>query len=220
MGGGRSKDGTTVYRRVNGVYVRTDGKPIKYRRKVINLIEDKMAVPEMTPTERAQANPLPQTGRQVKGFLQRMMATENLNDSWTEEERNQFELYQKLVDGRLQTENGGFLFQDGRSKNHAYLTYNDMPGYKEVLNQVIPQLTAQNLRRVIVGNQTPVIDGNPEATYLWEFETFVRNNSGERVRTYVKIYPFHSNEGKPYAILVGLHRTAPMVNRATAAQRG
>ena len=219
MGGGRSKDGTPIYRRVNGVYVRTDGKEIRHR-KPLDLIEEKLAVSEITPTERAKANPMPRTGREVKGFLQKMMATENLNDSWTEAERNQFELYQKLVDGRLQTDNGGFLFQDGRSKNHAYLTYNDMPDYKAVLKQVIPQLTAQNLRRVFQGNQTPVIDGKPETTYLWEFETFVTNNSGQRIRTYVKIYPFHSNDGKPYAILVGLHRTAPMVNRATAAQRG
>ena len=214
MGGGRDKNGVAIYRRVNGAYVRRDGKPIKRKASDVKAFKD------LTPTARAAMSPLPRNGREVKAFFQKMLETENFNDKWTKEERNQHDLYQKLADGRIQTKNGGFVFQDNRDKNRNYLKYNDMPDYKEVLKQVIPQLTPQNLRRVLVGKVTPVIDGVPEPTNLWEFETFVTNNSGERIRTYVKIYPIHSKDGVPYAILVGLHRTAPMANRATAAQRG
>lgn len=214
MGGGRDKNGVAIYRRVNGAYVRRDGKPIKRR------VSDEKAFTDLTPTARAAMSPLPKTGREVKAFFQKMLATENINDKWSQDERNQHLLYQKLADGSLKTKNGGFIFQDNRDKNVKYLKYNNMPDYKEVLKQVIPQLTPQNLRRVIPGKVTPVIDGKPEPTNLWEFETFVTNNNGDRIRTYVKIYPIHSKDGIPYAILVGLHRTAPMINRATAAQRG
>lgn len=252
MGGGRDNSGAVRYYRRNGIYFRKDGKPVNYRFRNINItFEDHMALANMaepiteqrtnilralenrvldkfehpTATDRAAMTPLPQTGKEVVGFLQRMLAIDNLNDDdkVSPEDRNgspETNAVNRLITGDIETEKGGFLFFDGKVKNRNYLQYNDMPDYKAILEQVMPQLTPENLRRVLDARQTPIIDGIPENDYLWEFETFVTNNSGESIRTYVKVHPFHSNDGKPYAVLVGLHRTAPMRNSATDEQRG
>ena len=227
MGGGRDKTGAVRYYKRNGFYFRYDGKPVNHRFRNLKIVENLASARQMpiTPTNRASMTPLPQNGRQISAFLQRIMAIDNLNDNssgtyLSKSKRNSEDLYQKLIDGRINTPNGGFLFQDDRLKNKAYLRHNNMPGYKEVLNQVIPQLTPENLKQVIPSSSISNINGVPENSNLWVFETQVINNAGESVRTYVKVYPFHSNEGKPYVILVSLHRTGPIRETATAAQKG
>lgn len=168
--------------------------------------------------------PLPRTGREVKAFLEKAISLDDLNDSskgsfLSKNKRNAHDVYQKLVDGRIDTPNGGFVFQDKRDKNDAYMKYNDMPSYKDVMKQVIPQMTPENLRQVKPSGVGSSYDGESNLK-MWVYETFVANNTGERVRTYVKVLPFHSDSGKPYAILVSLHRTGPINNVATRAQRG
>ena len=131
--------------------------------------------------------------------------------------RKDGQLYQKLISGQFNTQNGGFLFQSERDKNNAFLKYNDMPGFDDVLNQVIPQLTPQNLKQVKRTEITTSVDGKLK---MWVYETFVTNNLGERIRTYVKVLPMHSDDGKPYTIMVSLHRTGPIQETATRAQKG
>ena len=126
MGGGRTKDGTPIYKRVHGVYVRLDGKPVKHRTKSLEVGTESKAV--MSPTAMASMNPLPETGREVRGFLQKMMSLDNLNDKTTgnsisANKRKDSQLYQKLINGRINTPNGGFIFQESRDKNDAYMKY-------------------------------------------------------------------------------------------------
>lgn len=230
MGGGRDNSGAVRYYRRNGIYFRKDGKPVNHRFRNINItIEDHMALVNIaepiTPTIRAAMTPLPQTGKEVPDFVQRTLAIDDLNDknsgnSISKRKRNNEHLYQKLIDGSINTPNGGFLFQEERPKNKAYLKYNNMPDYKEVLEQVIPQLTSENLKQVIPASDLSIIEGKTESSNLWVYETQITNKDGQNVRTYVKVYPFHSNEGKPYTILVSLHRTGPIRETATAEQKG
>ena len=227
MGGGRDKNGSPIYKRVNGIYVRLDGKPVKHRnQKKIDEIITIKSNSVISSTARAAATPLPKTGKEVGGFLKNMMALDNLNDrtsgnSISANKRKDSQLYQKLIDGRIDTPNGGFIFQENRDKNNAYIKYNDMPGFDDIMNQVIPQLKPENLREVKTDNiPASTIDGKTVNNKMWIYETFVNNNQGQPVRTYVKIFPFHSNSGKPYAILVSLHRTGRMADHATQAQRG
>ncbi len=219
MGGGRTKDGTPIYRRRNGKYERIDGKPIRHRISSSFIITNQLSI---NPRVRASMTPLPKNGKEVSGFLQTTKALDDLNDSTSgsyisKTKRKDSQLYQKLINGQFRTENGGLLFQSERDKNNAYLKYNDMPSYQDVLNQVIPQMTPQNLRQVKPTQISSNVDGNLK---MWVYETFVTNNLGQRVRTYVKVLPMHSNDGKPYTILVSLHRTGPVQDTATRAQKG
>ncbi len=220
MGGGRTKDGTPIYRRRNGKYERIDGKQIRHRMSSTIDVTDSMMI---NPRSRASRSPLPRNGREVVGFLQSMMALDNLNDKTSgsylsKSKRTDGELYQKLIRGEFKTENGGFLFQKERSKNSTYLKHNDLPGFQDVMKQIMPQLTPQNLKQIIrPPDVSSSIDGRLK---MWVFETFVTNNIGERIRTYVKMMPFHSNDGKPYMILVSMHRTGPVEEKVTRAEKG
>ena len=220
MGGGRTKDGTPIYRRRNGVYQRIDGKPVRHRLSSDNIVITDHAM--VSPTVRSAMTPLPRNGKEVSGFLQTTRALYNLNDNRSgsyisKAKRKDGQLYQKLISGQFNTQNGGFLFQSERDKNNAFLKYNDMPGFDDVLNQVIPQLTPQNLKQVKRTEITTSVDGKLK---MWVYETFVTNNLGERIRTYVKVLPMHSDDGKPYTIMVSLHRTGPIQETATRAQKG
>ena len=122
MGGGRDKAGAVRYYRRNGIYFRKDGKPVNHRFRNIT-IEDHMALADMaepiTPTIRAAMNPLPQAGREVPNFVQRTLAISNLNDDdkIRPEDRNASEstdLYNRLINGDIETDNGGFVYLDGR----------------------------------------------------------------------------------------------------------
>ena len=228
MSGGTDKEGNAIYRRRNGVYERLDGKPIRHRALIIT----SNSVTAMTPAIRASMSPLPQNGREVKGFMQRTLATDNLNDSssgsyLSKAKRTDHMFYKKLIDGTFDTQNGGFVFQMERDKNRAYLKHNDIPlksngkpDIDNIINQIIPQLTPANLKQVIPANDSAIIDGVTENSNLWVYETQIINNAGDSIRTYVKLYPFHSNSGKPYMVLVSLHRTGPIRETATAAQKG
>ena len=220
MGGGRTKDGTPIYRRRNGVYQRIDGKPVRHRLSSDNIVITDHAM--VSPTVRSAMTPLPRNGKEVSGFLQTTRALDDLNDNRSgsyisKAKRKDGQLYQKLISGQFNTQNGGFLFQSERDKNNAFLKYNDMPGFDDVLNQVIPQLTPQNLKQVKRTEITTSVDGKLK---MWVYETFVTNNLGERIRTYVKVLPMHSDDGKPYTIMVSLHRTGPIQETATRAQKG
>lgn len=231
MGGGRDFAGNAIYKRRNGIYERLDGKPINHRASafetftVTNKFQVNPNQKTVSPTVRASMNPLPQNGREVTKFFQTTMALDNLNDSTSgsyisKKKRTDEFLYQKLISGKFDTQNGGLLFQSERDKNYAYMKHNNMPSYEDVLAQVIPQMTPQNLRQVIPSGLITTIDGKSESPNLWVYETWVTNNSGDRVRTYVKVMPMHSNSGKPYTILVSLHRTGRIRNTATRAQKG
>lgn len=231
MGGGRDFAGNAIYKRRNGIYERLDGKPINHRASAFETftISNKFQVlpkpKAVSPSILASMNPLPQNGREAAKFFQTTMALDDLNDKTSgsyisKKKRTDENLYQKLISGEFDTQNGGLLFQSERDKNYAYMKYNDMPSYEDVLAQVVPQITPQNLRQVIPSGLITTIDGKSESPNLWVYETWVTNNNGERVRTYVKIMPMHSNSGKPYTILVSLHRGSRIRNTATKAQKG
>ena len=229
MGGGRDFAGNAIYRRRNGIYERLDGKPINHRISALDTLdfvdEYQINPRAISPTVRASMNPLPRNGREVSKFFQTTMALDNLNDSTSgsyisKSKQKDGQLYQKLINGEFDTQNGGLLFQSERKKNKAYMKYNDMPSYEEVLAQVVPQMTPQNLRQVIPSGLITTIDGKSESPNLWVYETMVTNKNGDSVRTYVKVMPMHSNSGKPYTILVSLHRTSPIRETATRAQKG
>lgn len=229
MGGGRDNTGAVRYYRRNGIYYRKDGKPVKHRLRnfdfVENLVLANMAEPT-TATARAQMNPLPQTGREVGGFVQKMLGVANLNDNdvIAPDDRNASsttDLYNRLINGDINTENGGFVFLDGRFKNSRFFGQPNMPDWRDALNEIIPQLTPENLREIITGDEITIIDGVQEHGKLYIFEASVTKTTGGHKKAYVKFYAMHSNEGKPYMLLVSFHeKTGRIDNVATDAERG
>ena len=231
MGGGRDNSGAVRYYRRNGIYFRKDGKPVNHRFRNINItIEDHMALVNLaepiTPTIRAAMNPLPQTGKEVPDFVQRTLSISNLNDGdkVKPEDRNASEatdLYNRLINGDIETDNGGFIYLDGRWKNSRFFNEPNMPEWKEALNQIIPQLTQENLREIITGDEISTIDGVQEQGKLYVFEASVTKTTGGHKKAYVKFYAMHSNEGKPYMVLVSFHaKTGRIDNVATPEERG
>ena len=226
MGGGRDKDGVRVYRRVNGKYERIDGKPIKHRQNTADLFEGKEKL--LSATDRAQMNPLPQTGREVSSFLVKTMAIADLNNSSnsannkiSRTKRKLKDLVAKIMNGDITTENGGFVFNE-HEKNGYFLKYNDLPDFDAVMKQIKPQIKPENLREIIPSGINSTIDGNTESSNLFVYEVNVTNNQGEKIKTYVKLHPFHAPDGKPYTVLVSIHKPkgGRITDKTTPAQKG
>lgn len=178
-----------------------------------------------SPTDRVKQYPLPRNGREAAEFFKKTLRIDDLNDRShggyvSKTQREKSDIYQRLMDGRVDTPNGGVLYQAERDKNDAYMKYNDMPSYNDVINQILPQLTPQNMKQIKPMALTSIIDGKTERSQMYVYEVQVKNNLGNSIRTYVKLYPFHSANGKPYTILVSLHRTGPIHETATPAQKG
>lgn len=224
------KDGKPVNHRFRNINITIEdhmalanmAEPITEQRTNIlrvleNRVLDKFEHP--TATDRAAMTPLPQTGREVLPFLQNTMAIADLND-WqrmnntnnriSRIKRKEDSLVDKIMSGDIVTEKGGFVFNE-RKKNRDYLHFNDISSAEDAINQVIPQLLPENLRQIIHSGIYSVIDGVQEDSNLFVFEVYVRNNSGQNIKTYAKVHQFHDPDGKPYTVLVSMHR--PMRGR-------
>ena len=222
MAGGTNKDGTPVYRRVNGIYERTDRKAINHRKFTV---ESNMVI---TPTARAAMSPLPRTGRQVSPFLEKTLAIADLNNNNNSDgnkisrsKRKLKDMVARIMNGTITTDNGGFVLNE-HEKNTYFLKYNDLPDFDTVLNEIRPQLTPANLREIISSGINATIDGKVENSNLFVFQVNVTDNHGQTIPTYVKVHPFHGPDGKPYTALVSIHKPkgGSVTDKTTPAQKG